>query len=65
MASEHLSLSIPQRPDPASFYEDPAKARADFFFELEFQEVCRIIPQASIQETASAADTHVKQSLNA
>ncbi len=46
MTPEHLSLSIPQRPDPALSTQDPSSARAEFFFELECRELCRVIPQA-------------------
>lgn len=54
MTPEHLSLSIPQRLDPTLSTQDPSSARAEFFFELECRELCRVIPQASNPTVATA-----------
>ena len=49
MTPEHLSLTIPQRPDDHGAEPDPAGARAAFLFELDLLELRAIIPSATPQ----------------
>lgn len=46
MTPEHLSKNIPQRTDNCPSGTDPAKARAAFLSDIDFRELCAIIPQS-------------------
>ena len=68
MTPEHLSLTIPQRPDQHRATPDPADARAAFLFELDLLELSTIIPHATPQpegprETAAASISPLAYSL--